>query len=102
MVNIVLIGCGAVSEVLYRPAFKYIFKERVGRLVAVVDKDLERARKYAGTFGAKVFDSLDEALSIEDLDAAVAAVPHALHAPITIQCYKRNRRITLKILEFRK
>jgi len=86
--KLLLIGCGAVSEVLYRPAFQHIKRTGNGKLVAVMDTNLQRAKEYAAGFGANAYDNLDAALTNENLDAAVVATPHTLHAPITIQCLK--------------
>jgi len=86
--KLLLVGCGAVSEVLYRPAFQYVERTGNGKLVAVIDTNLQRAKEYAADFGANAYDNLDAALINESLDAAVVATPHAFHAPITIQCLK--------------
>jgi predicted dehydrogenase/nucleoside-diphosphate-sugar epimerase len=85
-IKFLLIGCGAVSEILYKPAFHNLRETGKGTLVAVVDTNLQRAKEYASVFGANVYDNLDMALKNEKLDAAVVATPHAFHAPITIQC----------------
>jgi len=85
-INLLLIGCGAVSEVLYKQAFKHIEKLGVGKLVAVMDTNIQRAKEYSAFFGANSYDNLDVALKNEKLDAVIIATPHAFHAPITIQC----------------
>jgi len=86
MQRFLLIGCGAVSDVLYKPAFHHIQKKGIGQLVAVVDTNLSRAKEYAAEFHAHAYDNLEAALKNENLDAAVVATPHAFHAPVTIQC----------------
>ena len=85
-VKLLLIGTGAVSEILYNPALHQIKKAGTGKLVAVVDTNLQRAQEYAAVFGAKAYDDLDIALKNEHLDAAIVAVPHVFHSTITIQC----------------
>jgi predicted dehydrogenase len=86
MKKFLLVGCGAVSEVLYKPAFHHIRKKGLGELIAVVDTNLSRAQEYAAEFQAHAYDDLETALKHEKPDAAVVATPHAFHAPGTIRC----------------
>ena len=79
MIKLVLIGCGAVADILYRPAFQRLSRRGIGQLAAVVDTDLSRARKYAAAFKAGAFRTLEEAVASVKLDAAVVATPHAWH-----------------------
>jgi predicted dehydrogenase/nucleoside-diphosphate-sugar epimerase len=86
VLNLALIGCGAVAEILYRPALQYISAKGMARLAAVVDTDLPRAKKYASPFKAETFHDLEEALVGGSLDAAIIAAPHLLHAPLSVRC----------------
>jgi predicted dehydrogenase len=50
------------------------------RLVAVVDRDAERAAEYAGKYGAKALTSIDELP--DDIQAVTVAVPTSRHLEI--------------------
>jgi len=57
-------------------------------LVAVVDHDIDRARKVAGDHGGRALSSIDQIT--EDLDAATVAVPTVHHAEAAIPLMERG------------
>ena len=57
-------------------------------LVAVVDKDIDRARRYATEHGGTPFAHLDD-VTVE-LDAATVAVPTVYHAEVSIPLMERG------------
>ncbi len=58
------------------------------RLVAVIDKDLERAGAVASEFGGKPFSRMEDLAT--DLDAASVAVPTVYHAETAIPLLQRG------------
>jgi len=66
-----------------------IYAELAGcEIVAVVDKDLDRAREIAGKTGGTAYASLEEVTA--DLDAASVAVPTVYHAEVAIPLMERG------------
>ncbi len=57
-------------------------------LVAVVDRDVDRARKVAGEFGGIAFTSISELP--DDIQAASVAVPTVHHADVAISLMERG------------
>lgn len=79
MIRLAVIGCGRAAESLHVPVAA--FSDRV-EVTALVDIDLERARSLAARYG--VPDARTGIDALEDVaDAAVVALPHHLHAPMT-------------------
>jgi predicted dehydrogenase/nucleoside-diphosphate-sugar epimerase len=87
-VSICLIGCGAVSQVLYKNAIKRLADEI--ELIGVVDLKKPNADKILSEFsGARYFSDYNELFQMNSLDAAIIALPHKLHAPVAIQCLEK-------------
>ncbi|MDY7009434.1 MAG: Gfo/Idh/MocA family oxidoreductase [Planctomycetota bacterium] len=80
-IGVGLIGCGDVSE-RYAEALRDI---EAGELVAVMDAQKKVAENFGKEFGVPHTDDLDDVLSDKEIDMVIVAVPHYLHAPITIQ-----------------
>jgi len=87
--RIALIGCGAVSQVLYKNSIKKLADEI--ELVGVVDLKKPNADKILNEFhGVKYFSDYNELFQMNSLDAAIIALPHKLHAPVAIQCLEKG------------
>lgn len=86
-IRLAIIGCGTVINVLYVPALRKI-ADRC-QIVAVVDKHITRANKIASVLGAKIVTA-DYKLILDKskIDAAIVALPHFLHVPVTIDLLK--------------
>lgn len=80
-----IVGCGAVTEALHLPA---LARCRGLTLAALVDADRARAERFAAPTGATVLSSHLEFPG--KVDAALIAVPNALHAPVTIELLERG------------
>ena len=84
--RLALIGCGAITTLQHLPALRRIASAQV---VAVVDRDLERARATARQFGVPhAAASLAEVEPM--LDAVLVATPNHLHAPIALEALRRD------------
>jgi len=77
---IAIIGCGAITESLYLPAFSRS-RGMLDRLI-LVDKDLGRAKKIADRFGVTKTSSDYHELT-GSVDGVIVAVPHHLHYAIS-------------------
>src|ERR1700722_10393887 len=79
--KLAVVGCGAVTEFSYLPA---IARSEGVELVALVDKSLSRARQLMAQCSREpaVFDDYRQIFG--NSEAAVVALPNALHAAVTI------------------
>lgn len=78
--RIAILGCGAVTEFRYLPAFAALGL----RPAVLVDLDLERAARLARESGAARVTN-DYRAELGAFDAAIVALPHSLHAPVSIE-----------------
>ncbi|NUR87235.1 MAG: Gfo/Idh/MocA family oxidoreductase, partial [Nonomuraea sp.] len=72
-----LIGAGTIAELHVAAA-----RDSAAEIVAVCDVRADRAERIAA--GAQVFTDHRDLIAAGGLDAVVVTVPHALHAPITL------------------
>jgi predicted dehydrogenase len=85
-IKLAIIGCGAVTELFYLPA---LTSSRSFHVDVLVDTNLERAQKLSNRFG-QPFVTSDYREIFEKVDAAILALPHFLHAPVTIDIARRG------------
>ncbi|MBA7626835.1 Inositol 2-dehydrogenase/D-chiro-inositol 3-dehydrogenase [subsurface metagenome] len=84
--RLAIIGCGAVTERGHLPATVKLDRAQVTLLM---DKNRSRAEELAGRF--KVLHVANDYTQIFDqVDAAIVALPHHLHAPVSIEFLKRG------------
>ena len=63
-------------------------------LVAVYSRTMERAKEYAGRYGAKyVFDKLEDVCECEEVDAVYVASPISLHAEQSIKFMEAGKHV---------
>jgi predicted dehydrogenase len=74
--RLAVVGCGAAAEWLHLPALRRIGWDPE----LLIDPNLERARMLADQIGAK--SASDHVDHLQAFDAALVAVPHALHDPL--------------------
>ncbi len=84
-----LIGCGDVS-LRYAEALRDI---DAAELVIVMDTQKQVAENLGGEFGVACTDDLDDVLSDREIDMVIVAVPHYLHAPITIRAARAGKHV---------
>ena len=83
--KIVLIGCGAVSQLYYSPALRELEKLKILTVNALFDPNSENIRLVQQLFpGAKTLGGLDN-ISLNDFDFAIVASPPQYHAGQAIQ-----------------
>jgi predicted dehydrogenase len=91
-VRIALIGCGAVSELLYAPALQAATHEGLAVVEAVIDPNGERRAVLAAALeGTRAFSDLhemDRAGVTPDL--AIVAAPHRYHADLAVKCLENS------------
>jgi predicted dehydrogenase len=78
-----IIGCGDVTEVKSGPGFQ---KAEGSTLVAVMRRDVEKARDYARRHGvARAYDQADDLIHDPDVDAVYIATPPSSHCDLAVR-----------------
>lgn len=85
----VLVGCGDYSE---RHVQGCRWADNT-ELVRVMDVNLAAARRFEKSYGIPATDSYEELLADRSVDAVILAVPHYLHAPLTIQAARAGKHV---------
>jgi predicted dehydrogenase len=88
ILQVVLIGCGAVAELYYTPALKELERLDMVRVRALFDPNLDRVARLNKCFpAAGSLKDLNEIYKL-DLDLAIIASPPVYHAEQTIFALK--------------
>ncbi len=91
-IRVAILGCGAVTELAHLPVFKHIPNAHVTLLI---DTNAKRREQLASTFGVEhTHDSIDECYGL--FDAAIVALPHALHAPASIKLLAQRKAVLVE------
>jgi predicted dehydrogenase/nucleoside-diphosphate-sugar epimerase len=84
--RVAIIGCGAITEHAYLPAVKGLDGVRI---TGLVDKNCARAKTLAAVHG--IPQAAENVAELPELpEAAIVALPHYLHAPISIELLQRG------------
>ncbi|MBI3466166.1 MAG: Gfo/Idh/MocA family oxidoreductase [Planctomycetes bacterium] len=79
--KVILIGCGAVAQKLYRKPLQKLEKQGVLRVVGLVDRHLPHARVMSPFFRhASSYDQIETALRATEPDLTLVLSPAHLHA----------------------
>jgi len=84
-----IIGCGNIHAL-------HAYSVRAledAELVAVCDKEAERAEKTAETFGCRAYTDWKEMIGAEEMDVIHICLPHYLHAPIAIEALRAGKHV---------
>ncbi len=85
--KVALVGCGAVSEILYAKALRQLEQEALITTTAIVDPNPSRTAVVGASLpGARQCATLDEALAPGAIDLAIIAAPHKFHADQVVAC----------------
>ncbi len=89
-IRIAFIGCGQFCR-FFVPLFK---AHPAVEYVAVCDKFRDRAEKFKEEFGAdRVFDSFDEAIASDEINAVAIFTQRDLHGPMAIAALKAGKHV---------
>lgn len=88
MKNIGIIGCGKIAQVRHIPEYA---QNPQARLAAFYDVNQARAQELAQEYGAAAYESYEELLADESIDAVSVCVPNELHAAISVAALKAGK-----------
>src|SRR5262245_55539441 len=90
-VQVVLIGCGAASEILYAGTLDNLSRQGVVEVTALVDPNPERTSKIGKTFLlARHFRDADTMSAETAPDLAIVVTPHRFHADLAVKCLEKG------------
>lgn len=93
-IKVALIGVGAAAQVNHIPALK---KTEGLEIVALCDKDGEKASRVAQKFGIpKAVSRIDELLADDDIAAVDICTPNYLHAPMAIAALEAGKHVLVE------
>ncbi|MGB8001952.1 MAG: Gfo/Idh/MocA family oxidoreductase [Anaerobacillus sp.] len=85
-----VIGCGSIAKHRHLP--EYAAHTQI-EIAAVCDIVKTRADEIAVLYGAVAYESFEELLQNEDIDAVSVCTPNYLHAPISIAALKAGKHV---------
>jgi predicted dehydrogenase len=95
-VNIALIGCGAMGELVAAQVYARVGKAGY-RLAAAIDPRAERARAVGAALGVPAFPSAEAAAAAGTrIDAADIRTPHAVHADPACDALRRGWHVLIE------
>jgi predicted dehydrogenase len=89
--GVALVGVGAAAQINHIPVLK---KTDGVELVALVDRDPEKAARAAQKFGVPhSFGRIEQMLDRDDIDAVDLCTPNFLHAPMAIAALESGKHV---------
>lgn len=88
MINIGVIGCGKIAQVRHLP--EYADNKQV-KIAGVFDLCKERAEEIAAQYGAKAYDSYQELIEDESIQAVSVCAANAAHCTITVEALQAGK-----------
>jgi predicted dehydrogenase len=86
-----LIGCGAVTQILYTPALVELERAGVIETVALVDPNPEQTVHISKMLPTgRQYQDMQKMLAEQTLDLAIVAAPHRFHADLTTACLEQS------------
>ncbi len=92
-IRVALIGCGAIAEQMHLPV---LAGHRTLQIAALVDRNKERAQKFAIAYGVPTVLDDAEQLNRELVDAAIVASPAFHHAPCTMDLVRKGLHVLVE------
>lgn len=91
-IGIGIVGAGGIARGGHIPG--YLSMPDRCRIVAIADIEIERARQLAAQFDIPhVFDSHEDLLSVDEIDAVSVCTHPDTHAPVTIAALQSGRHV---------
>jgi UDP-N-acetylglucosamine 3-dehydrogenase len=91
------VGVGVIGVGSWGKNHARIFSELdQSNLVAITDRDNERAKMFAKKFGTRYFSNVDELLHQEEIDAVTICTPTVTHADLALQAIEAGKHILVE------
>ncbi len=90
MIKIGVIGCGRIAQTRHLP--EYAANPDV-KILAVYDRTWERAEKIAEDFHCRAFQTAEELIADDEIDAVSICVANVLHAKLTIEALEAGKHV---------
>lgn len=90
MINLAIIGCGAIT--IHRHAPECQASENIN-LTGVFDVNLERAEEVAAKFQCKAYKTYEEVLNDETVDGVIICVSNKFHRDMTVQALQHKKHV---------
>ena len=88
-----VIGAGGIADRRTIPA---LLKDSENKLVAIMDRNVETAKRLGEKYGVLYFTNEEEMLKVVDVDAVYIGTPVALHYPQAMLCLKYNKHVFME------
>jgi len=93
-IRIIVVGCGAVFNDLYKKCLLKLQKQNRLKVVALVDSQINIAKKFQQFFtNASIYSNIIEALSLTKSNLTIVTSPPAYHAEHTIASLKHGNHV---------
>lgn len=89
-INVAIIGCGAISNFRHAPEYT---SNPDSELIGCYDFNTVRAKTLSSKFGGKVYESVDELLDDQTIDAVSICSSNATHAELTIKALNSGKHV---------
>ncbi len=90
--RLALLGCGAVTEKRY--ALSLVAQKWTPTVL--IDPSTERRRVLAEALGAKPVEAARASDVLDEFDAVIAALPHALHEPLCVELLRAGKHVLVE------
>ena len=90
MINVGILGCGKIAQVRHIP--EYAENPDV-KLAAFYNPSRKRAEEQAEKYGGKVYDTAEELLADESIDAVSICAANYAHAELTIKALEAGKHV---------
>ncbi len=85
-----LVGCGLIGS------YRSEGLGKLGKLIAVTDKDIDRAKKISIAKNAQLFSSWREMIKLKEIDILIIATTHDSLSEIAVAAIKENKHILIE------
>ena len=88
-VRLAVLGCGAITELLYLPALR---RQSDARVTLLIDINQERRKHVASKFNVEhTHGDIDECYDL--FDAAIVALPNSFHATVSVKLLRQRKHV---------
>ena len=90
MIGVGIIGCGKISQVRHLP--EYSENPNV-KIVGLYDYNYERAKALAEKYGTTAYETLEELLADERIEAVSVCTTNVTHCEVTVKALKAGKHV---------